>query len=210
MIAAPREHLHILIADLQYAIRVFAKSPAFTLMAVLTMAIGVGANTAIFSLVNAVLFRSLPYGDPSRLAYIWTPNNRMGAPAPREVSPSNGDFFDLQRLSHSFSEMTLFNSTGFRVDGGDHIEGAIVADNFFRVLDVNPELGRALRPEDRNVVVLSHAIWVAKFAGAAGVLGQSLRLDGKMYSVIGVMPPSFHFPSKNEEPESPLDKAAQL
>src|SRR5579863_3902543 len=103
--------------DLKYALRIFAKSPAFTLMAVLTMALGVGANTAIFSLVNAVLLRSLPYGDPGRLVYVWTPNDRLKAPVPRELSPTNGDFFDLQRLSHSFSDLTLFGPTGYKVDG---------------------------------------------------------------------------------------------
>jgi predicted permease len=210
VIAAPREHLHILVGDLQYAIRIFAKSPAFTLMAVLTMAIGVGANTAIFSLVNAVLLRSLPYGDPSRLVYIWTPNGRLKAPVPRELSPSNGDFFDLQRLSHSFSEMTLFGPTGFRRDGGDHVEGAIVSDNFFRTIGVSPELGRTMEPEERNVVVISHALWIAKFAGDERVLGKPLRLDGKPFSIIGVMPPSFHFPSKNEVPQSSMKAAAEL
>ena len=102
LIAAPKEHLHILKADLHYAVRIFAKSPAFTLMAVLTMALGVGASTAIFSLVNAVLLRSLPYGDPARLAYIWTPNDHFKAPVMREISPTDGDFFDMQRLNHSF------------------------------------------------------------------------------------------------------------
>src|SRR5260370_34328358 len=124
LIAAPREHIHILKSDLLYAVRIFAKSPAFTLMAVLTMALGVGASTAIFSLVNAVLLRSLPYGDPGRLAYIWTPNDHFKAPVPRELSPTNGDFYDFQSLSRSFSDMALFSPTGFRLDGGDHIEGA--------------------------------------------------------------------------------------
>jgi putative ABC transport system permease protein len=210
LIAAPREHLHILRGDLQYAVRIFAKSPAFTLMAVLTMAMGIGANTAIFSLVNAVLLRSLPYGDPSRLAYIWTPNDHFKAPVPRELSPTDGDFFDFQRLSHSFSDMSLFSPTGFRMEGGDHIEGAVVGENFFRTLGVKPELGRTIEPEDGRVVVISHEIWLAKFAGDSHALGQSLRLDGKPYSVIGVMPPSFHFPSKNEVPDSSLTKAAEV
>jgi len=209
LVAAPREHLHILTGDLQYAVRIFAKSPAFTLMAVLTMAMGVGANTAIFSLVNAVLLRSLPYGDPARLAYIWTPNNHFKA-VPHELSPTNGDFYDFQRLSRSFSEMALFGPAGFRLDGGDHIEGAIVAGNFFRTIDVQPELGRTIEPEDKNVVVISHALWLARFAGTSAVLGQSLRLDGKPYSIIGVMPPSFHFPSKNETPQSSMTEAAEV
>ena len=210
LIAAPREHLYIFKGDLQYAARIFAKSPAFTLMAVLTMAMGVGANTAIFSLVNAVLLRSLPYGDPARLAYIWTPNDHFKAPAAREVSPTDGDFFDFQRLSHSFSDMSLFSPTGFRMEGGDHIEGAVVGDNFFRTLGVKPELGRTIEPEDGKVVVISHALWLARLAGDSHAVGRSLLFDGKLYSIIGVMPPSFHFPSKNEVPDSPLKKAAEF
>jgi predicted permease len=198
-----------MLRDIQYAVRMFAKSPAFTLMAVLTMALGVGANTAIFSLVNAVLLRSLPYGDPAHLAYIWTPNDRLKAPVPRELSPSNGDFFDLQRLNRSFSEMTLFGPSGFRMDGGDHIEGAIVDGNFFRALAVKPELGRGIEAADKNVVVISHAFWLSRFGGG-DVLGKSLRLDGKPYLVIGVMPPSFHFPSKNEVPQSSMTERAEL
>jgi predicted permease len=204
LIAAPREHLHILKSDLHYAIRTFAKSPAFTLMAVLTMAMGVGACTAIFSLVNAVLLRSLPYGDPARLAYIWTPNDRLKAPVPRELSPTNGDFFDLQRLSHSFSEMTLFNPTGFRMEGGDHIAGALVGANFFHTLGVQPEAGRTFEADDRNVVVISHALL------GAHAMGQSLRLDGKPYTIIGVMPPSFRFPDKNQVPQSSMERAAEV
>jgi predicted permease len=195
--------------DLKYAFRIFAKSPAFTVMAVLTMAVGVGANTAIFSLVNAVLLRSLPYADPARLAYIWTPNDSLKAP--RDLSPTDGDFFDLQRLSHSFSDMALFGPTGYRLDGVDHIvEGAVVGDNFFRTIGVSPELGRAIEPGERNVVVISHALWLARFGGDAQVVGKPLRLDGKPFSVVGVMPPSFHFPTKNELPGSSMEEAAEL
>ena len=210
IVAAPREHLHILSGDLGYAHRIFAKSPAFTLMAVLTMAIGVGANTAIFSLVNAVLLRSLPYGDPSRLVYIWTPNDRLKAHVPREISPTNGDFFDLQRLSRSFSDMTLFGPARFRRDEDDHVEGAAVDDNFFRTIGVSPQLGRTMERGERNVAVISDAFWIAKFAGDERVLGKSLRLGGNPFSIIGVMPPSFHFPSKNEVPLSSMKTAAEF
>lgn len=209
LIAAPREHLHILKGDLQYAVRIFAKSPAFTLMAVLTMAMGIGACTAIFSLVNAVLLRSLPYDDPARLAYIWTPNDHFKPPVPKELSPTDGDFFDLQRLNHSFSQMTMFAETGFRLEGGDHIEGAVVLGNFFRTLGVRPEMGRTIEEGDKNVVVISHSLWMARFGGDPRVLGQSLRFDGKPFTIIGVMPPSFHFPSKNEVPEASLKQRAE-
>ena len=210
VVAAPREHFHILHGDLLYATRIFAKSPGFTVMAVLTMALGIGACTSIFSLVNAVLLRSLPYGDPGRLAYIWTPNDHFKPPVPRDLSPTDGDFFDMQRLNHSFSEMTLFSLTGFRLDGGDHIEGAVVGGNFFRTMGVPAELGRTIEDPDKNVVVISHALWLARFGGDSRVLGQAMRLERKPYTIIGVMPPSFHFPSKNEVPGSSLKERAEL
>jgi hypothetical protein len=141
IVAAPREHLYILKSDLQYALRIFAKSPAFTLMAVLTMAIGVGANTAIFSLVNAVLLRSLPVSDPSTLAYIWTPNDRLKAPVPRELSPAGDDFYQLRKLNHSFTNMIAFAQGRLRISANneapEYAGGAHVTGDFFQVLGIS-------------------------------------------------------------------------
>ena len=107
-LSAPREHWHILIADLRYGARMIAKSPAFTLVALLAMALGIGATTAVFSLVNAVLIRSLPYLDPERLVYVWTPIPRLKE-IPLEMAPSSPDFYAWQQANHSFSELTMFN-----------------------------------------------------------------------------------------------------
>jgi predicted permease len=96
------------------------------------------------------------------------------------------------------------------LDGGDHIEGAVVGDNFFRTIGVSPELGRTIQPDEKNVVMISHALWLARFGGDGQVLGKTLRLDGKPFSVVGVMPPSFHFPGKNDVPESSMKETAEL
>jgi hypothetical protein len=121
-----------------YAVRIFAKSPAFTLMAVLTMAIGVGANTAVFSLVNAVLLRSLPVSSPEKLAYIWTPNDRLKAPVPRELSPAGDDFEQLRKLNRSFSNMIAFAQSRLRIaannEAPEYAGGAHVTGDFFQVL----------------------------------------------------------------------------
>jgi putative ABC transport system permease protein len=208
IVAAPREHLHILKSDLQYATRIFAKSPAFTLMAVLTMAIGVGANTAIFSLVNAVLLRSLPVNDPSTLAYIWTPNDRLKAPVPRELTPAGDDFYQLKQLNHSFTNMIAFAQGRLRISANDeapeYAGGAHVTGDFFQVLGGFPELGRLIESSDQeNVVVISHALWQQKFALSPGILGKTMHFGNEQKTIIGVMPSSFTFPSRGEVPLGP-------
>jgi putative ABC transport system permease protein len=192
-----------MIRDLVYAVRIFAKSPAFTLMAVLTMAMGVGANTAIFSLVNAVLLRSFPVNDASRLAYIWTPNDRLKAPVPRELAPAGIDFKELSRLTRSFDGLAGFNIGRMRISAMDYVGGAHITGNFFQTLGVTPELGRAIGPGDVNVAVISHAFWQQKFGLAADVLGKTLRLEGQTETIVGVMPPSFTFPNRGEVPLGP-------
>jgi predicted permease len=219
VIAAPREHLHILVGDLQYAIRIFAKSPAFTLMAVLTMAIGVGANTAIFSLVNAVLLRSLPVSDPARLAYVWTPNDRLKAPVPRELSPSGDDFYRLRERNRSFSNLIAFDQGRMRINADNHAPeyagGAHVSGDFFETLGASPERGRLIGPRDDEpgrdeVVVISHALWQEKYALAPGILGETLHLGDKPATIIGVMPASFTFPNRGEVPLGPAIKRTDV
>lgn len=198
--------------DVQYAVRMFAKSPAFTLMAVLTMALGVGANTAIFSLVNAVLLRSFPVSDAARLAYVWTPNDRLKAPVPRELSPAGDDFLPLRRFNHSFSHMIAFSQSRIRITSSNEVPeyagGAHVTGDFFQTLGAVPEMGRAIQPEDDQpgrgaVVVISHALWQQKFALAPDILGKTLHLGDESATIIGVMPPAFTFPNRGEVPLGP-------
>ena len=196
---APKEHLHILAADVRYGARVLAGAPGFTLMAVLAMALGIGATTAVFSIVNAVLLRSLPYGDPSRLVYVWTPNPRFEG-LPREMTPNNSDFNDWVRMSHSFSALATFGQQPFRF-GRARVGGALVSADFFRTLDVRPKFGRTIDGHDivagrNHVVVISDALWTSVFGRDPAVLGKTLRLNEADYAVIGVMPAQFGYPHR--------------
>jgi len=207
-LTAPREHFHILAGDLHYAARLFAQAPAFTLVVLLTIGLGIGGSSAVFSLVNAVLLRSLPFGDAARLVFLWTPNRHFGPPVPLELGPANPDFYAWQRESRSFSRLALIIQGRLRVTGGNGLErigGARVTGAFFATLDAEPELGRAIAPEDdqpgrESVAVISHALWQARFGGDAAVLGQTLTVDGKPRRIVGVMPPGFEFPRRNELP----------
>jgi predicted permease len=201
--------------DVKYGLRMLAKAPGFAAVAVLTLALGIGANTAIFSLLNAVLIRSLPYDDPGRLVYLWTPSRNFPQVPIEAMGPSNADFFDIQREARSFSAITLFNQDSYNLaaEGAtQRVEGATILPNFFSTLGVSPQFGRGVEAEDvepghERVVVISHALWQTAFGGSLKVLGKSLTLDGQSYHVIGVMPASFSFPNANELPYSDPGKS---
>ena len=207
-VTAPREHWHMLAGDVRYAIRLFRAVPAFTLVAMLTAALGIAASSAVFSLVNAVLLRSLPYGDAGRLVYLWRPNSRLGPPVPLELGPEPSDFLAWQAESRSFARVGMLIQAWFKVPGGNGVErvgGAWVDGNFFPTMETPPELGRTIAADDNQpgrdrVAVISHGLWDARFGGDAAVIGKTLTLDGKTYQVIGVMPPGFEFPRRNELP----------
>jgi predicted permease len=210
--SAPKEHFHILAADLTYGVRLFRKSPAFTLVAWFTIALGIGATCGVFSLINAVLLRSLPYADAERLVYIWTPNPRFKE-IPPEMAPFAVDFFAWQASQHSFTEITMFDQERFRVVGPDaaqQIGGATVAGNFFHTLGVKPELGRGIEPADdqpghQHMAVISDALWHSRFAAASNVLGKNLVLNRESYTIVGVMPPKFRYPHSADFPYSDAD-----
>jgi putative ABC transport system permease protein len=212
--SAVKEHVHILAADLVYGARMTRKSPAFTLVALFAMALGIGATTAVFSLINAVLIRSLPYGDPERLVYIWTPNPSFQG-LPQEMPPFSVDFYAWQNGQHSFADLTMFNPRQFRlVDAGkvQRVGGATVAGNFFSALRAAPELGRAIEPADDepghgHVVVISDALWHSRFSGAPSALGKTLHLNRESYTIVGVMPPAFRYPHGPDFPYSDSDPA---
>jgi predicted permease len=192
-----------LLQDLRYGLRTLGRSPGFTAVTVLTLALGVGTCTAIFSVVNAVLIRSLPYQQADRLVYLFTPNPHFGADIPVEAfGPSYADFFDLRRENHSFSSMATFEQASFATRAENtaiRVGGARVDAQFFSTLQSFPEMGRTLGPEEdlpghSNVVVISHGLWQRMFAGDARILTRSLRLNGTDYKIIGVMPAEFQYP----------------
>ena len=189
-----------LIQDLCYAARTLRKSPMFTVAAVLTLALGIGANTAIFSVVNAVLLRPLSYKNPDRLAMIWTDDPRHDV---HEEGVSYPNFEDWRTASHSFEDMAICSRNNpVTLTGGQtaqRADAAIVSGNLFAVLGVQPELGRAFSPDEvlhgDRVILLSHGLWQDRFGGSPDAIGKTLELDGAPWRVIGVMPASFQFPA---------------
>lgn len=197
--------LEDLAQDIRYGCRTLLKERSFTFVTILTLALGIGACTAIFSLVEAVLIRSLPYGEPDRLVYLFTPNPGLDLPA-EIFGPSYADFFDLKRQSNSFANMTLFEQATYNLSTGDRAErvGAARVDaDFFETLQAAPESGRTIatgdqRPGSDHVVIISHSLWQSVFGGKDDVEGKALRLDGSPYRIIGVMPQGFGFPHKSD------------
>ncbi len=193
--------------DIRYGVRTLLRAPGFTMTAVLTVGLGIGACTAIFSLVNAVLIRSLPYGDPEKLVYLFTPNPNLKIP-PEVLCPGYGDYYDLRRESHSFESMSNFVQVMLSLDErgtNERIGSARVDEDFFRTLQSSTEMGRTINDEDvqaghDKVVVISHSLWLSLFGGSADVLQQSLVLDKGSYRIIGVMPSDFEYPFGSDLP----------
>src|SRR5580700_10078933 len=182
---------------MRYAFRLWIKSPLFTIVAVLTLAIAIGANTAIFTLVDALLLRSLPYRDPDRLVMAWENSKRFG----RINMVSAADFADWKARNTVFEDLAYSWENLYTITGaGDPLSVAAhqASTNFFSLLGVKPFLGRAFLPDEEFVVVLSYRLWQSHFAADASAIGRPITMDGKSYTVIGVMPPEFApFPTFN-------------
>ena len=179
--------------DLKYGIRTLAKSPGFTIIAVLTLALGIGANTAIFSVVNSVVLAPLPYRQPDQLVLVWAKN-----PAGRYIAPSYPDFQDWQRATHSFQDMAAFAAHAYDVTNPgapEHLDGWQVSSGFFRTLGIGLRLGRDFSEEENHaggspVAIISERVWKNHFSGSAAALGKTIIMDGVSYTVIGVAPSS--------------------
>ena len=174
------------------------KQPAFTLAAVLTLALGIGANTAMFSIVNAVLLQPLPYPEPSRL-FVVQPTLTSS------VSAEN--FLDVQREARSFDALGAYAGTGFTLTGRgepEFVMGQLISAELLDALDVQPLVGRPFRPDENEggrdqVLLLSHGLWQRRYGGDSGIVGQTITANGKPYTVVGVMPAAFEFPEKRYE-----------
>jgi putative ABC transport system permease protein len=194
-----------LIQDLRYAFRMLMKNPGFTAVAVLTLALGIGANTAIFSVVYFALLRPLPYRQPDKLV---TLAQARGKQATAETNSSYPDYLDWTHQAHSFDSLAAYTPNGFTVSGSlapETVQAGSVTSNFFFTLGVKPILGRDFvagedRPNGAKVVILSNKYWTERFAADPGAIGRVLRLSGENYTIIGVLPQEFEFAPTNSPP----------
>lgn len=190
--------------DLKHAVRALRAKPGFTFLTVLTLAIGIGSNAAIFGAVNAVLLRPLAYPDPDRLVQVFKTALAQPDRAGGTVSPP--DFTDWRRTATAFSELSALVEGTYPITGSgaaEQVPGASVTGGFFGVLGTPPQLGRVLSPADdamggRDVVVLGHGLWTRRFGADRGILGRQLPIDGISREVVGVMPEGFEYPLQSE------------
>ena len=190
-------------ADARYAWRVFRRTPSFAIAVVAVLALGIGANTAIFSIVNAVLLRPVPYDEPEQIVRVFQtpPQDAFPGIARFPVSPAN--FYDWKRDATSFESMAIHRFRDLRLTGGERAQALVasaVEPDFFRVVRAQPALGRIFSAEEDSpgrsrVVILSDRFWRAHFNAAADAVGRTLTLDGEAYTVVGVMPPSASLPA---------------
>jgi putative ABC transport system permease protein len=186
--------------DFRYGFRMLAKSPGFTLVVVITLALGIGANTAIFSMVHSVLLQRLPFKDPGQLYTLWERNLKMGY---EQNPPAAANFRDWRERNGVFEQMAAFDSSRtFNLAGGgnpERVDGAAVSPVLFELLGVKPLWGRTFaggedQPGRDEVVLLSYALWQRRFGADRAAVGKTISIDGRSCTVVGVMPPGFQFP----------------
>ena len=187
--------MNTLLQDIRYALRQLRKTPGFTAVAVLTLALGIGANTTIFSVVNAVLLKPLPYLEPDRLVMIWEQNPHRGW---FENIVSGANFLDWKKQNHVFADIAAFESNSFNLTGDAKPEvaaGERVTSNLFSVLGVQPLRGRLFLPEeegtDKAAVIVSYGLWQQRYGGDPALVGKHIAVNGESYPVVGILPATF-------------------
>ncbi|PYS88842.1 MAG: hypothetical protein DMF64_19435 [Acidobacteria bacterium] len=202
--------------DIRYGVRVLLKSPGFTAVAIFVTALGIGANTAIFSVVNAVLLRPLPYAQPERIVRVMLRNTKLGT---TNHNHSYLNFADLRAQSHSFEALAAYDDTGGALTGGDSPErvyGMDASADLFKLLGVEAQLGRTFTPDDEqpgaDAIILSHSMWQRRFGADPHITGRQITLGGKARTIIGVLPARFQFVFVNEQPEyfTPLNPKGDM
>jgi predicted permease len=194
--------METIIKDIRYGIRGLLKRPGFTIIALITLALGIGANTAIFSVVNAVLLRPLPFQDPEQLVIVWEDATFAGFP---RNTPAPANYVDWKNQNQSFSDMAASHETSFNLTGDgepERVSAYSVTANFFPLLGVQPLLGRSFlteedRPGANKVAVLSYSLWQSRYGADRNILNRDILLNGEKHSVVGVMPASFQFFEKD-------------
>src|SRR6185312_8153105 len=205
--------MRTLLQDLRYALRMLVKRPGFAVVAIFTLALGIGANTAIFSVVNAVLLRPLPFNEPDQLIKLWESFDRGGF-----GTASVPNLKGWREQNTVFTGIAAYQTAGYSLQGGDYSEripAATVSANFLDVLGVQPRLGRGFQAgEDQQgnnrVAILSHELWRRRFNQDPTIVGKKIMLGGENYDVVGVMQPEFRFPSRLTEILVPLDISPEL
>jgi putative ABC transport system permease protein len=205
--------METLIQDLRYGMRALLKSPGFTAVAVIALALGIGANTAIFSVVNTVLLRPLPFKDPDRLVVVI----ETKLPQFPEFTASPGNFIDWQKQNTVFEQIEAVRQLAYNLSGAgepERIRSARVTAGMFDMLGIKPAQGRGFLPEEdqvghENVAVISHALWQRRFGGDLNVLNQTITLNAQSYTIIGVMPQGVEFPDRNTELWTPMAFTSQ-
>ena len=190
--------METLIKDIRYGIRGLRKRPGFTAIALITLALGIGANTAIFSVVNAVLLRPLPFRDPDNLVIVWEDATFAGFP---RNTPAPANYVDWKTQNQSFADMAASHETSFNLTGDgepERVAAYSVNSNFFPLFGVQPLLGRNFsaeedRPGANKVAVLSYSLWQSRYGGDRQIINRDIQLNGEKHTVIGVMPASFQF-----------------
>lgn len=194
--------METLFNDLKHGFRMFVHHPGFTVAVILALALGIGANTAVFSVMNAVLFDPLPYKDPDHIVSIAGRFTGIGLPDDRNQI-SAPELLDLRRFSTSFSDIAAVQGSSYNIRFGqtpERLSGAVVSANFFRVLGIDAHQGRTFLAEEEargrdNVAVFSYGLWQRRFQGDPSVIGRSMEVNGRTLTVVGVMPPGFQFPA---------------
>src|SRR5712671_3810153 len=205
--------------DLRFAVRSLAQRPGFTVVACLALALGIGANSAIFTVVNAALLRPLPYAAAERVVVVQATTR----PSPSTQAMSGGDFVDLRAQARSFSGMAAFRNMGFNSmgDAAEHLDGAIVSDDFFEVLGARPLLGHAFAaraPGGQREAMLGESLWRRRYSAWPGIVGQTITLNGEPFVVAGVMSSEVRHPDavqlwvtpRQIVPEQPLRPAVDM
>src|SRR5687767_13329095 len=186
--------------DVRYALRMLLRNPGFTTIALLTFAVGIGVNTAVFSVLNGVLLRPLPYPDADRIMMMWLDNRPQGI---KEDIGSYPNYRDWREQNTTFEHVAAYRPTALTMTGAEEPERipvAMTTANFFDVVGLRPVLGRLFTEEQEKVgndgvVLLSYGVWQRTFGGAADVIGKTLVLNGQPHEVIGVMPPELRLPA---------------
>src|SRR5580698_1056701 len=200
--------MRTLVADLRYGLRLLRQAPAFTAIAICALALGIGANTAIFSTLDSVVLRPLPYHDPDRVAMVFEDSSHIGFP---HNTPAPANYFDWKAQNHVFTDMAAVRYRGLNITGDgnpEQLKGQAVTPNFFSVLGVTPLVGRIFSDEEdragAQVVVISYSLWQRRYQGDPSRINQPIMLNGTKYSIVGVMPRDFVFRDNERDFWTPM------